>query len=68
MSSKIEIGVQFKKELPKGKSAQCVLVDVVQRISTKTGKIISEEYWAKSDTYNFGKAFEVAKNTIIRGL
>lgn len=68
MSSKIEIGVQFKKELSKSKSVQCVLVDIVQRISTKTGKVIYEEYWAKSDNYNLGKSFIVARNTILRGI
>lgn len=60
----IEIGDKFYKKLSKGKTAIAEVVDIVERISTKTGNLISKEYWAKSENFNFGKSFEVAKTTI----
>lgn len=68
MNREIEIGVRFTKQLAKGKTCECELVDIIQRVSTKTDKLISVEYWAKSESFAFGKSFEVAKNTIIKGL
>lgn len=64
----IKIGQKFLKQLPKGKMVECELTDIIQRVSTKTGEIISIEYWAKSENIHFGKSFEVAKNTILRNL
>ena len=63
----IKIGQKFTKKLNKGKSCECEVVDIIQRVSTKTGEVIALEYWAKSETYFFGKWFEVAKNTILLG-
>lgn len=64
---KINIGQKFSKQLSKGKECDCEVVDIVIRTSTKTKKIIGTEYFAKSNTYAFGRTFEVSKNTIIRG-
>ena len=43
------------------------MVEIIQRVSTKTGEVIALEYWAKSETFFFGRIFEVAKNTILIG-
>ena len=67
MSFEIKIGQKFTKQLNKGKSCECEVIDIIQRVSTKTGKVISIEYWAKSENFSFGKAFEVPKNSILRG-
>ena len=67
MSFEIKIGQKFTKQLNKGKSCECEVVDIIQRISTKTGEVIALEYWAKSEDSFFGKAFEVPKNSILRG-
>lgn len=67
MSTEIKIGQKFTKRLNKGKTCECEVVDIIQRISSKTGNIISVEYWAKSETFNFGRSFETAKNTILKG-
>lgn len=64
----IQIGLSFAKRLSKGKTCKCEVIDIVERVSTKTGKIIGIEYWAKSDEYGMGQSFEVAKNTILRGV
>ena len=65
----IQIGHKFVKPLNKGKSTLCEVVDVIKRISTRTGEILDEEYYAKSidGVYFYGKSFEVSKTTIIRG-
>ena len=63
----IKIGQKFTKQLNKGKSCECEVVDIIQRVSTKTGEVIALEYWAKSETFFFGRSFEVAKNTILKG-
>jgi len=64
----IQIGDQFTKQLSGGKSCECTIVDIVNRISTATGERIGIEYWAKctSGNYATGQTFEVAKNTILR--
>ena len=63
----IKIGQKFTKQLNKGKSCECEVVDIIQRVSTKTGEVIALEYWAKSETFFIGRSFEVAKNTILKG-
>ena len=67
MNKEIKIGQKFTKKLNKGKSCECEVVDIIQRVSTKTGEVIALEYWAKSETFFFGRSFEVAKNTILIG-
>ena len=67
MSFEIKIGQKFTKQLNKGKFCECEVVDIIQRISTKTGEVVALEYWAKSETYFFGKWFEVPKNSILKG-
>lgn len=67
MATEIKIGQKFTKKLNKGKICECEVVDIIQRISIKTGEIIALEYWAKSENLFFGKSFEVAKNTILLG-
>ena len=63
----IQIGDRFIKHLSKRtKGVECEVIDIITRTSTKTGKVVGAEYWAKSDTYAFGHSFEVAKSTIIR--
>lgn len=60
----VEIGTKFFKQIAKNKMIECEIIDIVQRVSTKTGKLIGVEYWAKSDSYAAGLAFEVALSTI----
>lgn len=60
----IEIGTRFFKQVAKNKVVECEIIDIVQRISTKTGELIGVEYWARSDSYAPGLAFEVALSTI----
>lgn len=67
MSTEIKIGQKFTKRLNKGKTCECEVVDIIQRFSTKNNKVVSLEYWAKSETFNFGRSFETAKNTILKG-
>ena len=64
----IKIGMKFTKQLNKGKICECVLVDIVSKHSLASGEIFHIEYYAKSETYGMGKAFQVAKTTILRGL
>lgn len=66
----IQIGQKFLKQLNKSKYAECEVVDIINRISQKTKKVVGVEYWAKctSGDYAFGQTFEVAKNTIIRNI
>ena len=61
MSFEIKIGQKFTKQLNKGKYCECEVVDIIQRISTKTGEVIALEYWAKSETYFFGKWLKFRK-------
>ncbi len=63
----VEKGMKFYKQLGKGKSCICEVVALVDRIERDSKKVISTEIWAKSDTYGFGKSFEVTKTTVIRG-
>lgn len=66
MGTEIKIGDQFTKQIGAGKYAECIVVDIVKRISTRTGNNIGEEIFASSDTYGMGQPFQVAKNTVIR--
>lgn len=68
MSREIEIGVRFTMQLAKGKTCECEVEDIIKRVSTKTGDVISFEYWAKSESFGLGLSFEVSKNTILRGI
>lgn len=66
----ITIGMEFKKQVGK-KYIKCEVVDIYDVISTskKTGNVNKRVvYYAKSDNYGMGRNFEVAKNTILRGL
>jgi hypothetical protein len=67
-TSEVKIGDKFKKPLNKGKFAECEIVDIVQRISTVTGKVFDVEYWAKSISkeYTTRSSFQVAKTTVFR--
>ena len=60
-------GIKFEKRLAKGESCICEVVALIDRIDRDSKEIISTEIWAKSDTFGFGKAFEVSRTTIIRG-
>lgn len=62
----ITIGTQFQKQVNK-KLVNCVVDDIVERKSLKTGKVFDIEYWAKSDEYGVGASFEVSKTTIAKG-
>ncbi len=66
----IQIGQIFSKQLNKGKYAECEVVDIVERISQRTKKVVGVEYWAKCTSGNWavGQTFEVAKSTIIRNI
>ena len=66
METDINIGDKFQKQLAGGKHCDCIIIDIVKRTSTRTGVLLSVEYWAQSDTYGLGNPFEVAKNTVIR--
>lgn len=66
MEDEIKIGDKFTKQISKGKLIECEVVDIIKRVSTKTGKTINLEYYAKSNTYAAGQVFEVAKTTILR--
>ncbi len=66
METEINIGDKFQKQIASGKHCDCIIIDIIKRISTRTGNLLGVEYFAISDTYGIGKPFEVAKNTIIR--
>lgn len=66
----IKIGDKFRKQLNKKQFVNCEVFDIYEVVSTsqKTGKISNRlVYYAVSDNYALGDAFEVSKTTIIRG-
>lgn len=63
----IKIGDKFIKQISKGKSIDCEIVDIITKVSTITGKVIETEYYAKSNNYAMGQSFEVSKTTVLRG-
>jgi hypothetical protein len=68
MDTQIKIGTNFIKQISKHSKVECEVVDIIQRLSTKSGNIAGIEYWAKSDKYGMNNSFEVSKTTILRGL
>ena len=68
MDDNIKIGDKFTKQISKGKIIHCEVTDIIKRVSTKTGKTIDVEYYAKSNSYGMGKSFQVAKTTILRDM
>lgn len=66
----ITVGLEFQRPIG-NKYVKCVVSDIfdIQATSRSTGKINNRVvYYAKSENYAFGESFEVAKNTILRGL
>ena len=66
----ITVGLEFKRPVG-NKYIKCVVSDIfdIQTTSRSTGKVNNRVvYYAKSTEFGMGEGFEVAKNTILRGL
>jgi len=66
----ITIGMKFKKPLGK-KYIECEVIDIfdIQSVSRRTANVNNRiVYYARSTEFGFGRGFEVAKTTILRGL